>query len=140
MSTENILFCLFCLVAGGGTSAGYVAFITLLGVFEKLAEKYKALDKRGPIESLIILGVTTGNVVDLFNISIPLGAIGLGVYSLLGGIFTGCLAGALAETLSIFPILSRRFNIRDCLPYVLIAAAIGRAIGSLAQFIYFPQS
>ncbi len=140
MLTESILFCIFCLVAGGGISAGYVAFITLLGVFEKLAEKYKALNMRVPIEVLIILGVTTGNAVELFNIPIPLGTVGLGVYNLLGGIFTGCLAGALAETLSIFPILSRRFNIRDCLPYVLIAAAIGRAIGSLAQLFYFPQS
>ena len=138
MLIKSILFCLFCLVAGGGTSAGYVAFITLLGVFEKLAEKYKAIDKRACIEALIILGVTAGNVVELFNLSIPVGIIGLGFYNLLGGIFTGCLAGALAETLSIFPILSRRFNIRDCLPYVLIAAAIGRAVGSLAQFLYFP--
>ena len=138
MLAENISFCLFCLVAGGGTSAGYVAFITLLGVFEKLAEKYKAIDKRGIIEWLIILGVTTGNIIEIFEIHIPLGAIGLGFYNLIGGIFTGCLAGALAETFSIFPILSRRFNIRDCLPYVLIAAAIGRAIGSLAQFFYFP--
>lgn len=138
MLTEKILFCLFCLVAGGGTAAGYVAFITLLGVFEKLAEKYKALNKRGVLEVLIILGVTTGNAVELFNIPLPLGTVGLGFYNFLGGIFIGCLAGALAETLSIFPILSRRFNIRDCLPYVLIAAALGRAIGSLAQFFYFP--
>ncbi len=138
MLTEKILFCLFCLVAGGGTAAGYVAFITLLGVFEKLAEKYKALNKRATLEALIILGVTAGNAVELFNIPIPLGTVGLGFYNLLGGIFIGCLAGALAETLSIFPILSRRFNIREYLPYVLIAAAIGRAIGSLAQFFYFP--
>lgn len=138
MLAENISFCLFCLVAGGGTSAGYVAFITLLGVFEKLAEKYKALNKRGVLEVLIILGVTTGNAVELFNIPIPLGTFGLGFYNLLGGIFIGCLAGALAETLSIFPILSRRFNIRENLPYILVAAAIGRAIGSLAQFFYFP--
>lgn len=115
-----------------------MAFITLLGVFEKLAEKYKALNKRGVLEVLIILGVTTGNAVELFNIPIPLGTFGLGFYNLLGGIFIGCLAGALAETLSIFPILSRRFNIRENLPYILVAAAIGRAIGSLAQFFYFP--
>ena len=140
MLTENILFCLFCLVAGSGTSAGYVSFITLLGVFEKLAEKYKALKYRELLEWLIILGVTFGNAIELFDIPIPLGTLGLGFYNLLGGIFTGCLAGALAETLSIFPILSRRFNIRDCLPYVLIAAAIGRALGSMAQFFYFPQS
>ncbi len=126
------------MVAGGGTSAGYVAFITLLGVFEKLAEKYKALNKRTILEALIVLGVTIGNVVDIFQIPLPWGTWGYALYNLLGGIFTGCLAGALAETLSIFPILSRRFAIRDYLPYVLVAAAFGKAVGSLTQFFYLP--
>lgn len=138
MLTNTLSFCLFCLVAGGATSAGYVAFITLLGVFEKLAEKYKALNKRVMLETLIILGVTIGNAVELFKIPIPLGTWGLAFFNLLGGIFTGCLAGALAETLSIFPILSRRFCIRNSLPYILVAAAFGKAFGSLAQFFYLP--
>lgn len=138
MLIKYIAFCLFCLVAGGAISAGYVAFITLLGVFEKLGEKYKALDKRVAIETLIILGVTFGNAVDLFKIPLPLGTLGLSFYNLWGGIFTGCLAGALAETLSIFPILSRRLSLRDYLPYVLVAVALGRAIGSLVQFFYLP--
>lgn len=138
MLTKTIIFCLFCLVAGGGTSAGYVAFITLLGVFEKLAEKYKALDKRVMLEALIVLGVTVGNAVEIFQIPILLGTWGYAFYNLFGGIFIGCLAGALAETLCIFPILSRRFSIRDYLPYVLIAAAIGKAVGSLVQFFYLP--
>lgn len=124
------------MVAGGGTSAGFVAFITLLGVFEKLAEKFKALDKRKTIEALIILGVATGNIVDLFQIPLFLGSWGYAFFNLIGGIFTGCLAGALAETLSIFPILSRRFSIRNYLPYVLVAVAIGKAVGSLIQFFY----
>lgn len=138
MLIKNVLFCLFCLIAGGAISAGYVAFITLLGVFEKLGEKYKALDKRKSIELFIILGVTFGNVVDLFKVPLPFGTLGLSIYNLFGGIFTGCLAGALAETLCIFPILSRRFNIRDYLPYVLVAAALGKAVGSLTQLFYLP--
>ncbi len=138
MLTNIILFCLFCFVAGGATSAGFVAFITLLGVFEKLAEKYKALDKRIAIEALIILGVTMGNTVEIFRIPILIGSLGYFIYNLLGGIFTGYLAGALAETLAIFPIISRRFSIRNYLPYVLIASAFGRALGSIIQFFYLP--
>lgn len=138
MLASILPFCIFCLVAGGATSAGYVAFITLLGVFEKLSEKYKALDKRRAIETLIILGVTFGNAVELFKIPVLLGNVGFAFYNLLGGIFTGCLAGALAETISIFPILSRRFSIRDYLPYVLVAAAFGKAVGSVAQFFFLP--
>lgn len=132
-------YLLFCGFAGGAISAGYVAFITLLGVFEKLAEKYKASKFAKRIETMIITGVTTGNLIYLMQWKVPAGIAGLILYDLAGGIFTGCLAGALAETLKVFPILSRRFKVRDYLPYVLIAAALGKALGCAWQLIYFPQ-
>ncbi len=132
------LYAIFCGFAGGAISAGYVAFITLLGVFEKLAEKYKASKYGRLIETMIIIGVTVGNLVYLFQWKIRLGLPGLFFFNLFGGIFTGCLVGALAETLKVFPILSRRFKVRDYLPYVLIAAAIGKALGCAWQLLYFP--
>lgn len=131
MLIKETLFILFCTTAGGAISAGYVAFITLLGVFQKLAEKIKAYKNSRTIENLIILGVTTGNLIYLFNLNLhPYGEWGLFIFVLIGGIFTGCLAGALAETLNVFPIISRRFSIRVYLPYVLIAAAFGKLAGS----------
>ncbi|MCM1272756.1 MAG: stage V sporulation protein AB [Clostridium sp.] len=131
------LFTLFCGFAGGAISAGYVAFITLLGVFEKLTEKYKANKYSYKIETLTIVGVTLGNLIYTFQLSPPLGLAGFLFFTLLGGIFTGCLAGALAETLNVFPILSRRLNIREYLPYVLVAAALGKALGSSIQLLLF---
>lgn len=139
MLIKTSLFIIFCGFAGGAVSAGYVAFITLLGVFDKLAEKYKASNYARLIETLIIAGVTTGNILYLFQFQIYVGLFGFYVFNLFGGIFTGCLAGALAETLQVFPILSRRFKVRDYLPYVLVAAAMGKAVGSAWQLIYFPQ-
>lgn len=139
MPVRTALYTIFCVFAGGAISAGYVAFITLLGVFEKLAEKYKSNKYAHVIETLIIIGVTLGNLIFLFEWKIHTGLIGLLIFNLLGGIFIGCLAGALAETLDVFPILSRRFKIREYLPYVLIAGAVGKAIGCALQLIYFPQ-
>lgn len=138
MLIKNGLFVAFCGFAGGATSAGYVAFITLLGVFEKLSEKYKSYKYARLIESLIISGVTLGNIIYLFQFNIKVGIAGFFIFNLFGGMFIGCLAGALAETLKIFPILSRRFNVRDYLPYVLIAAALGKAIGASIQLLLFP--
>ena len=135
---RNGLFVCFCGFAGGAISAGYVAFITLLGVFEELAEKYKAYKRARLIETLIISGVSLGNIIYLFQYNINIGIAGFCFFNLFGGIFTGCLAGALAETLKVFPILSRRFKVRDYLPYVLIAAAIGKALGATLQLLYFP--
>lgn len=139
MPVKIALYTIFCIFAGGAISAGYVAFITLLGVFEKLAEKYKADKYARVIETLIIVGVTLGNLVFLFEWNIRIGLAALLIFNLLGGVFIGCLAGALAETLQVFPILSRRFQVRDYLPYVLIAAALGKAIGCALQLLYFPQ-
>lgn len=137
MLIRKILFNCICIIAGSATAAGFVAFITLLGVFQKLIEKYKAAGYIKTIETSIIAGVTFFNLVYLFELSLPFGNWGMSIINLLGGIFVGCLAGALAETLNIFPILSRRFKIRQWLPYVLIAAAIGKACGSMLQLLYF---
>ncbi len=131
MFTREVLFVLFCIIAGGAISAGYVAFITLLGVFQKLSEKLKAYQYGKKLENLIILGVTIGNLVYLFNLNLSVyGQTGMFLFALAGGIFTGCLAGALAETINVFPIISRRFQIRMFLPYILVAAALGKMAGS----------
>jgi stage V sporulation protein AB len=131
-------FLIFTFMAGAGISCGYVAFITLLGVFEKLSEKYKTGKMSRLTEWLIITGVSFGNIFFLLNRPLPFGSVKVMtilymVFNLFGGIFLGCLAGALAETLSIFPIFSRRFNVRKYLPYVLIAAALGKIFGAYVE-------
>jgi stage V sporulation protein AB len=133
-------FLIFAFMAGAGISCGYVAFITLLGVFEKLSEKYKTANMSKLVEWLIITGVSFGNLFFLLNRPLPFGSLTVMsilymVFNLFGGIFLGCLAGALAETLSIFPIFSRRFNIRKFLPYVLIAAALGKIFGAFVELV-----
>lgn len=137
-SLRFVFYLLFCTIAGGAIAAGYVAFITLLGVFDKLGEKYKAHKYALIIENCIIIGVTLGNIIYLAKASIPIGRIGFCAFTLVGGIFTGCLAGALAETLNVFPIISRRCGIRKLLPYVLVAAALGKLAGGIIQQLYFP--
>ena len=131
------LYLFFTASAGGAIAAGYVAFITLLGIFERLSEKYKASKYYREIENCVIVGVSLGNLLSLLNVILPFGLAGLFIFNFIGGVFIGCLAGALAETLKVFPILSRRFSIRKGLPYILIAAALGKALGSAIQLIYF---
>ncbi len=137
MSVNIIPFILICSIGGGATAAGYVAFITLLGVFEKISEKFKSNKHGKQIEILIMIGVTLGNLIYIFQFQILSGVIPFIIFSFIGGIFTGCLAGALAETVDLFPILSRRLAIRDYLPYVLISASLGKAFGSIIQFFLF---
>ena len=116
---------------GAAIASGFFAFISLIGVFPKLAEKIKADNHYMLIENLLAFGAAIFNAVYVFNIRIPLTLIGLSVFTLFGGIFTGCLAGALAEVLNVFPVISRRFSVRRYIPYVIYAVAAGKLIGSI---------
>lgn len=139
MLIKNFAYCLFCICAGSAVSAGFVAFITMLGIFDKLGEQTKSGRQIHVIESMIISGVTVGNAAYLFGLRVPVGLAGFCIFNLFGGLFIGCLAGALAETLQVMPILSRRLNIRTWLPYVIAAAALGKALGCAWQILFFPS-
>ena len=139
MLIKNFAYCLFCICAGSAVSAGFVAFITMLGIFDKLGEQTKSGRQIHVIESMIISGVTVGNAAYLFGLRVPVGFAGFCIFNLFGGLFIGCLAGALAETLQVMPILSRRLNIRTWLPYVIAAAALGKALGCAWQILFFPS-
>lgn len=139
MLIKTFAYCLFCICAGSAVSAGFVAFITMLGIFDKLGEQTKSGRQIHVIESMIISGVTVGNAAYLFGLRIPVGLAGFCIFNLFGGLFIGCMAGALAETLQVMPILSRRLNIRTWLPYVIAAAALGKALGCAWQILFFPS-
>ena len=131
MLIRYILLAASAFAAGTAIAAGFFAFISLIGIFPKLIEKIKGNRHYMLIECLLAYGATIGNIIYIFNVSIPVTIIGMSVFTLLGGIFTGCLVGALAEVLNIFPILSRRFNIRRNMPYVIYVIAAGKLIGSI---------
>lgn len=131
MLIKFILLAFVSLAAGAAIASGYFAFISLIGVFPKLIEKVKGNRHYILIECLLAYGASIANLIYIFNIKLPITIIGLGLITMLGGIFTGCLAGALAEVLNIFPILSRRFNVRRNIPYVIYAVAAGKLIGSI---------
>ena len=148
MLIRTTLYTIYLSFAGAAIAAGYVAFITLLGVFEKLGCKLRLCQQSACIEWTLICGVTLGNLIFLYDKPLTdfgiLSALPLGVFTILfvifnlfGGIFIGALAGALAETLNVFPIISRRFNIRHFLPYVLIAGALGKAVGAFIELYVF---
>ena len=139
MLIKTFAYYLFCICAGSAVSAGFVAFITMLGIFDKLGEQTKSGRQIHVIESMIISGVTVGNAAYLFGLRVPVGLAGFCIFNLFGGLFIGCLAGALAETLQVMPILSRRLNIRTWLPYVIAAAALGKALGCAWQILFFPS-
>ncbi len=129
--------CLAIAAASGGAviAGGYFAFISLIGVFPKLIEKVKGNRHYMLVEGCLTYGAAIANAIYIFNIKCPVTIIGLAVVTLFGGIFVGCLIGALSEVLNVFPIISRRFDFRRGIPYVIIAVAIGKVVGSIIGLI-----
>ncbi len=80
-----------------------------------------------------------GNLLSLFPIQAPLGIWLIVVFGLSAGIFTGCLAVALAEILNTFPIMFRRFGIKEGLSWLLFFMALGKAVGALYFYAHHMQ-
>lgn len=119
-----------CFAGGAAIASGYFAFISLIGIFSKLAEKVKGNRHCMLIECLLIYGATLANIIYIYNIHIPITIVGFAVLTFFGGVFTGCLVGALTEVLNVFPIISRRISLRRNIPYLIYAVAVGKMIGA----------
>ena len=132
MKSLVMLFLSSCL--GFAVASGFIAFIVLIGIIPRLTAKTRTARHIMLYEDMVVLGVTLGNLVYLYHISLPFTYIGMFIFSLSSGIFIGCLAGALAEVVNMFPILTRRLHLRKGLPYIAASIAFGKGIGTLIQF------
>ncbi len=127
----------FGLSAGSVIAAGVFAFLAIIGVFPRLIGKTKTKGHILLYETVIILGGTAGNVMDLFKFPIPLGAAAtaaLAAFGLSVGIFVGCLIMSLAETLKTLPVISRRIHLAAGLQWLILGIAMGKCLGALLYF------
>ncbi|MCT4686511.1 stage V sporulation protein AB [Vallitalea sp.] len=122
---------------GGGVviSGGVFAFIAIIGIVPRLAQKTATQKYIWIYEDAIMFGGMFGTLVMIMDFELQLGNIGGIVYGFFSGIFVGCLAVSLAEVLDVIPILTRRFNIKVGMTYFIVTLAIGKLIGSLLYFI-----
>ncbi len=120
-------------VAGFVISAGLFAFMTMIGVLTRLAIRTNTSDHILLYEDLVIVGATLGNIMFLFEFKLYIGVIGLLLFGFFSGCYVGCLAAALEEVLQVFPILSRRIKLKIGMPFIILALAIGKGIGTFYQ-------
>ena len=131
---KNLFLILIGLGSGVIISGAVFAFIAMIGIVPRLADKTDTANKIKLYEEAIILGGIFGAAEIYFNYSLPIGNIPVIILSLLIGMFTGCLAVSLAEVLNVIPILIRRSNIVNGLKYFVLAIAIGKLVGSIIYF------
>ncbi len=118
--------------------AAFVALLTALGVPSRLV----ALTGTRRCNAAYALAVAGGALAGAFWLPFPytlsLPGVLAAVPGLLTGIFVGMLASALAETIGVVPVLSRRVGLGSLVGKVVWAVAAGKIIGSLAYWTFPP--
>jgi len=136
--TINILLTIFVgLAAGLAVGAGFVAFLTVLGVIPRLTQLTKTNKYIHLLEWSVVLGAVTGGWVSLRDSIFFLSKYWLVPIGLASGIFVGMLAAALTEVLNVWPILAKRVQIEDKIIILLMALVLGKIVGSLYHWIYY---
>ena len=130
----QVLMAVIGLSAGMVVAGGLFSFISELGVVSDFADRTHTGEHILLYENSVALGGILGNIFFIYGIRIPFGAWLLPVFGLFGGIFVGCWSMALAEILNVFPIFIRRAKIIKCIPYLIVAMAVGKGIGALIFF------
>lgn len=138
MSLEMVFLLFVGICAGGMIAAGVYAFLAIIGVFARLIGKTGTGKHILLYETVIMAGGILGNILDLFELPITMpqwaGSLFNSLFGLSVGVFVGCLAMSLAETLKALPTISRRLCLAVGLPWLILSLAAGKALGS---FLYF---
>ncbi|KAB7708863.1 stage V sporulation protein AB [Bacillus aerolatus] len=134
---HSLLLAFIGLASGLAVGAGFVAFITVLGIIPRLMQLTRTWKQIRSYEWAVIAGVLAGTFVSFMPVMFHLPALLLVPVGLLSGIFIGLLAAALTEVLNVFPILAKRIGIHERIIALMMAIALGKVAGSLFHWLYF---
>ncbi len=133
------------------TAAGVFTVLSAVGLIPRLIGATHSAKEIWLYEDMVMGGTIVGGVYYCFSDFAAWGAwsmqvipasvwgiIGVALLIIIGvfsGMFTGCLALAIAEMLDSIPIFTRRISFRHGLGCMVLAIAIGKLCGSLYFFV-----
>ncbi len=115
---------------------GVAAFITAIGIIPRLLQKARIENHFFAVANAATLGTVFGTCCLLFDLYIPIGRFFVVVFGFFIGIFIGCLAAALTEIVSVFPVMMRRLNIKQGMRLFVFSFAFGKLVGALYYWLY----
>ena len=134
MWIKEILLGVTGLGAGSLVSAGVFALISTIGLIPRMAGRTHTGSYVRNYEMAVFFGGTLGNIMNIFGVSVPLGVVGLTLFGLFAGIFVGCLATSLAESLDATAIFARRVRLHKGMGVIILSVAIGKLLASILFF------
>ena len=136
---QKILLSIIGFSGGIAVAGGVFAFISVLGIIPRLADRLGLASHIYQMETVVAIGVIAGSFMTVFQIHLGIGIIGLAIFGLFAGVFVGSLAMALAETLKVIPVLCQRTKLRMGIPVLISVLGFGKALGSLYQLYFCPH-
>ncbi|MBQ2744814.1 MAG: stage V sporulation protein AB [Lachnospiraceae bacterium] len=134
MWANNLLLIVIGIGSGMAIAAGVFALITKVGVIPQIADVTHTAAYVTTYEMAILAGALFGNYVTIFSISLSLPTWVMGIFGIFSGIFVGCLATALAESLNVTAIFTRRLRLHTGIAWIVLSMALGKIFGSLIYF------
>lgn len=132
---QQTLLGLMGLSAGFAVAGGLFALIIALGVVSRFAGRTHTAKYVFWYEDAIALGGILGNLASVYQVALPVGRIGAGIFGTFAGIFVGAWAMALTEIVNIIPIFTRRITLRRGMELIILSMALGRTLGALLFFV-----
>ncbi|MCL2357927.1 MAG: stage V sporulation protein AB [Defluviitaleaceae bacterium] len=132
---RHVFAILFGFASGMLISGAVFAFISVIGVVPRLAQKTRTNAHVKVYETAITLGGIFGTIAGFVQLRLPLGAFLAVPVGFATGIFYGSLAMSLAEVLDVIPIMTRRVRVLRGIFFFVLAIALGKMLGSLLYFL-----
>ena len=134
MWRANILAAIIGFGGGAVVAAGVFALVSAIGIIPRLADKSHTAKHISRYEDSVVLGGILGNIVYVYEMSVPIGTVGGIIFGVFAGIYVGVLAISLAEATSATAVFSRRANLKRGLGAVVLAFALGKSFGAFLMF------
>lgn|SRR5690625_4832972 len=131
----KIIEVLIGLASGFIIGSVFISLLIVLGVVQRFIHITNKNEQSNQLTIPLIIGVIFGTYLSFTSTAMFKTYVFLIVIGLFHGIFNGALIAALAETLNVFPLLSKRFHLRAHLFSLLIALVLGKIAGSLFQWL-----
>lgn len=130
---QQILMAVIGFGSGVAVAGGTFALIAALGVIPRMSQRLGMSGRIYTAETMTVLGGTIGSIFTVYHLHLPVGILGLAIFGVFAGIFTGGLAMALAETLRVIPILCQRVNFKMGIAVLVLVLALGKGFGTFLQ-------
>ena len=128
---KNLLPIFIGLASGVVVAGGVFAFIAVIGIVPRMAQRSGTNRYIMVYEDAIMVGGLLGTLALAGSPHLGFGFIFAVIFALAVGIFVGSLAISLAEVLDAIPIILRRFRLGIGVSLFILALALGKMTGAL---------